>query len=154
MQWFEQQTWWIIARFGLNSMPSIFATNWRYLRCNFHTFIKTNQNHIWTSANYYVWLNFYVVSSCYVCVCTLLLILRNHCFSLREALVNTIFMQKISPWHNYDCERFPEGFVYATLCSCQKNNIYETRMQEVCSTWNLRNLTQHHAFLSPQIDMT
>ena len=84
--------------------------------------------------------------------------LRNHSFSLREALVNksptlslrheTIMIPKGSP----------KGFAYAAihvvLHVLVKNSTYAHLTQHVCSTWSLRNLTHHNVFHTPQIDIT
>ena len=51
----------------------------------------------------------------------------------------------------------PKGFAYAAIHFAHvlvKNSTYANLTQEVCSTWSLRNLTQHNVFLTPQIDMT
>ena len=84
--------------------------------------------------------------------------LRNFSFSLREALDNKSLTQSL----RHDTIVIPKGSakgfaftaIHFALHVLVKSSTYANLTQQVCSTWSLRNLTQHDVVLTPQIDMT
>ena len=110
----------------------------------------TNYTPTWVSACFSQFvLNLYVVSSSYVCACTLLAYATTAlAFArpwstkvLRKAYAVTKLWLRKAP---------PKGFAYSAMYTCcsshvdLKNSTYANLAQQVCSTWSLRNLTQHY----------